>query len=562
RVNGVRQGTIVMHHGLDSLYRQLALYLAVSIPVMLVVLALAHMVLSRLQRFITEPIRALSQVSEQVSQLGDYSIRAQPSNASDIGVLARTFNTMLERIERRETELEAEIAERKSVEFKLDRLAHFDNVTGLHNRHFFSERLESVLARAARFDERAVLMFIDLDNFKTVNDTLGHDIGDELLRLVSKRLADTLRFGDVICRIGGDEFSVVLENVSDVAVAAMIAEKCLASLAAPIDIGGNEIHIGASIGISVYPDDATGMHELLKYADTAMYYAKSAGKNDYRLFSPSMRDDAQKRFTLDNNLRRALERGEFVLHYQPQIDLQSGRISGAEALLRWVHPDLGIISPAEFIPVAEDSGLIVPIGEWVLREACRTARQWHADGFPLRVAVNLSGRQLKEERFVPTVLEIVQETGIAPALLELELTESMLMDASPTILDKLHALRAAGILLAIDDFGTGYSSMSYLKTFPVGCLKVDRSFVCDLPHNLEDAAITRAIIALASSLKMEIVAEGIETVEQAEFLRANGCHKSQGHFYSKPIPAAQFSQLLRQRRPATARVGEAVLATL
>jgi diguanylate cyclase (GGDEF)-like protein len=548
RLNGDALGTIVMHIGLASVYRQLGLYLAVTVPVMLAVLAVANMVLSRLQRFITEPILALSRVSEQISRLGDYSIRARLTSSSDIGSLARAFNAMLDRIERRETELEAEIAERKRIEVKLDRLAHFDNVTELNNRHFFNARLEAVIARSQKFNERTVLMFIDLDNFKTVNDTLGHDVGDELLRLVSRRLADTLRFGDVICRIGGDEFAIILENVNQSSVASMIAAKCLSTLAQPITIGGNEIHIGASIGISVYPDDATSMHELLKYADTAMYYAKNGGKNAYRMFSPSMQDDAQKRFTIDNNLRRALERGEFVLHFQPQVDLQSGQVTGAEALVRWVHPDLGIISPAEFIPVAEETGLIVPIGEWVLREACRQTRKWHDDGFPLRVAVNLSGRQLKEEGFVASVLDIVREAGIAPSALELELTESMLMDASAAFLDKLHAIRDAGIQLAIDDFGTGYSSMSYLKTFPVGALKVDRSFVRDLPHNAEDAAITKAIIAMARSLKMEIVAEGIETAEQGEFLRNNGCHKSQGYYYSKPLPAGQLRELLVQQR--------------
>lgn len=559
RLNGEQLGTIVMHNGLASVYRQLALYLVVTIPVMLAVLAVANLVLSRLQRFITDPILALSKVSEQISRLGDYSIRAQLTSSSEIGLLARAFNAMLDRIERRETELEAEIAERKRVEFKLDRLAHFDNVTGLHNRHFFNERLESVIIRSEQFNERTVLMFIDLDNFKSVNDTLGHDVGDELLRMVSQRLGETLRFDDVICRIGGDEFAIILENVKQTSVASMIAEKCLAALAQPIAIGGNEIHIGASIGISIYPDDAASTHELLKYADTAMYYAKNGGKNGYRMFSPSMQDDARKRFTIDNNLRRALERNEFMLHYQPQVDLQSGQITGVEALVRWMHPDLGIISPAEFIPVAEDTGLIVPIGEWVLREACRDTKEWHDEGFELRVAVNLSGRQLKEDGFVNSVLDIVRQAQLAPSFVELELTESMLMDASPNVLEKLHAIKAAGIQFAIDDFGTGYSSMSYLKTFPVSCLKVDRSFVRDLPHNAEDAAITKAIIAMAKSLKMEIVAEGIETFEQGEFLRSNGCHKSQGYYYSKPLPAAQLRELLRQRRAEADRASECAL---
>jgi diguanylate cyclase (GGDEF)-like protein len=549
RVRDDHLGTVVVRSGLAGMYRQMALYLALTIPLMLAMLALAHFALSRLQHFITDPILALSRISEQISRLGDYSIRAKVGSSADIGMLARAFNSMLDRIEKREGELEAEIAERKRVEARLDRLAHYDPVTQLNNRHFFNERLESVINRAQKSKKRTVLMFIDLDNFKTVNDTLGHDIGDELLRLVSRRLSETLRLGDVISRIGGDEFAIILENVTQVSVASMVAEKCLATLGAPIRIQGNDIHIGASIGISLYPDDAANMHELLKYADTAMYHAKNNGKNAYRMFTSSMQEDARKRFTIDNNLRRALERNEFVLHYQPQVELRSGAICGVEALIRWVHPELGLISPTDFIPVAEDTGVIVPIGEWVLREACRELKRWDDEGHRLRMAVNLSGRQLMEDNLVASVLGILVEAGVNPRWLELELTESMLMDASPDIMRRLHALRQAGIQLAIDDFGTGYSSMSYLKTFPINSLKVDRSFVRDLPHNAEDAAITKAIIAMAKSLKMEIVAEGIETSEQNDFLRAHGCDKSQGYYYSRPVPAAQIVQLLRRHEP-------------
>ena len=543
-VNEKLVGAVVLHTEMTGFYKQLVLYLFVIVPVMIGVLAIANLMLSRLQRSIMAPIVTLSEVSRNISEHGDYSVRAEITSSQDIMALADAFNGMLDRIQKRETDLETEIVERKRIQVKLDRLAHYDNVTGLNNRHFFNDRLDSVISRSEKFMEKTVLMFIDLDNFKTVNDTLGHDVGDKLLKLVAERLSNTVRFGDVVCRIGGDEFAIILENVSELSVASMIAEKCLASLFQPIEISGNELHIGASIGVSVYPDDAQDKYTLLKYADTAMYYAKNGGKNAYRLFEQSMQEDAQKRFTMENNLRRAMERAEFVLHYQPQIDVTSGQITGVEALIRWIHPELGIITPAEFIPIAEDTGLIVEIGEWVIREACQEMKRWNEEGHKLRVAVNLSGRQLKEHNFVETVLAIVEETGIDPEYLELELTESMLMEASASIIEKLFDLKAAGIKLAIDDFGTGYSSMSYLKAFPVNCLKIDRSFISDLPQNNEDAAITKAIIAMAKSLRMEVVAEGIETAEQGNFLREHGCDTYQGYFYSKPISPEDIRKML------------------
>ncbi|MFC5511587.1 putative bifunctional diguanylate cyclase/phosphodiesterase [Massilia jejuensis] len=551
QVRQQRLGTVVVRSSLSSVYHQLALYLGLAIPVMFALMAVAHLVLSRLQRFVTDPINELSKASEQVSRLGDYSIRARVPASEDVGALALTFNNMLDRIEKRERELESEIAERRRVEARLDRLAHFDPVTHLHNRHFFNERLEAAVLRSREQNRRAVLMFIDLDNFKAVNDTLGHDVGDDLLRLVARQLAAELRHEDMIARIGGDEFAILLEHVHDVDMALAVAAKCLATLARPILIGSHDIRIGASIGISMCPDDTRDMHTLLKYADTAMYYAKNNGKNAYRLFTPDMQDDAEKRFVLDNNLRRALERNEFLLHYQPQVDLHSGAIIGAEALIRWRHPELGLISPADFIPLAEESGLIVPIGAWVLREACRELGRWHAAGHPVRMAINLSGRQLQEPGMVASVLSILDEAGIEAQAIVLELTESMLMDASSATIECLHLLKRAGIELALDDFGTGYSSMSYLKTLPIGSLKIDRSFVRDLPGDAEDAAITKAIIAMARSLRMNVVAEGIETEEQGRFLRENGCDKAQGYFYGRPLPGVQMRQLLDQARSAS-----------
>lgn len=547
KLPGKLLGTIYIQADLHSVHVWLLWYSLAILVIMAFSLKVANTLLLRSQKEITDPILALAKTSEEISERGDYAMRANSGTPDEIGQLAKSFNLMLDRIQKRDTELEAEIMQRKRVEARLDHLAHYDTVTNLSNRHFFNERLASLVSRALQFKERAVVMFIDLDNFKIVNDTLGHDTGDALLRIVAERLSATLRFGDVISRIGGDEFAILLENVEKANQSVMVAEKCLASLAEPILIDGNELYIGASIGISICPDDAADMHELLKHADTAMYYAKSKGKNTYQLFLPEMKEGAQKRLTLESSLRRALDRQEFALFYQPQIDLKSRRITGVEALLRWIHPELGIVNPDEFIPIAEENGLIVPIGEWVLKTACLQIKAWQESGLKhLTMSVNLSGRQLKEDRLVERIKAIVHETGVDPATLHLELTESMLMDAGTITIEKLEQICAMGIQLEIDDFGTGYSSMSYLKRYPITTLKVDKSFVRDLPEDTDDAAITSAIIAMAQSLKMHVMAEGVETDAQAEFLLANGCSNAQGYLFSKPAPAEQIEKLLRQ----------------
>jgi diguanylate cyclase (GGDEF)-like protein len=435
----------------------------------------------------------------------------------------------------------------KNAEAHLDYLAHIDPITGLPNRHAFNERLAFALARVDRQGGSAGLLLLDLDNFKIVNDTLGHHSGDILLRVVARRLLECLRSGDVLCRIGGDEFAVILETTGPTDGEG-VAERILSALTAPFDVDVHEIYVTASVGISRYPEDARDLETLTRNADTAMYQAKGKGKNAFEQFRPELDQRVQKRLSLETSLRKAVERGELMLYYQPQVSLKDGRLVGLEALLRWKHPDAGLISPAEFIPVAEDSGLIVPIGRWVLRTACQQVATWRDAGLgPINVSVNLSVRQTRDPHLLHDILDVLRETGVRPGQLELEITESVLMDNVNVNVDLLTRLRSEGIRLAIDDFGTGYSSMAYLKRFPIDQVKIDRTFVRDIPGNGDDEAITSAIIAMAHNLGLSVVAEGVETAAQLDFLRSAGCDIMQGYYFAEPRPADQVTAFLTSR---------------
>ena len=437
-----------------------------------------------------------------------------------------------------------DIAERRQAEDRLRVVATHDPLTALPNRTLFHEHLSHALAKAQRYNRQLAVLFIDLDRFKNVNDTLGHEAGDLLLQVAAQRLSDCLRETDTMARQGGDEFVVLMDELSDLEAVAGVCQRILDAMGRPFMVHGQEILLTASIGISVYPGDG---RTLLKNADIAMYRAKEKGKNNYQFYSTQIDNYSVERLSLESSLSRAIERNEFTLHYQPKVDIASGRIAGMEALLRWQHPELGWISPARFIPLAEENGLILPIGAWVLRTACAQNQTWRRQGMRrLRVAVNLSARQFGVESLPQDIGAVLRESGLEGEDLEIEITESMVMSNPEQAVTMLRQLKDMGIHVAIDDFGTGHSSLAYLKRFPVDSVKLDRSFVEDLPGDLESVAIAQAIIAMAHSLHMKVVAEGVENEAQLRFLRGEGCDEIQGHHFSEPRAAFEIPELMRK----------------
>ena len=438
-----------------------------------------------------------------------------------------------------------DITERKKAQIQIERLAYYDMLTSLPNRVLLRDRLGQMIAKAGRNRLKLGVIFLDLDQFKAVNDTLGHDSGDHLLRVIAGRLNDCMRKSDTVARLGGDEFILLLDDVSNESVVGEVARKVLDILSQPISLGGREVFTTGSLGIALYPADGLDAETLLKNADTAMYQAKERGRNTFQFYASEMHAQALEKMLLANDLRRALERNEFFLEYQPQLCLKTGRMTGIEALLRWQHPDLGVIPPGQFIPMAEETGQILPIGRWVLETACRQNKAWQDAGFlPLRMAVNLSGKQFREGGLLESIKGVLQETGLPASYLELELTESILMENAGSTRHTLNALKEMGVQLAIDDFGTGYSSLNYLKHFPIDRLKIDKSFVQEIDIHPDDAAIAEAIIALAHSLRVHVVAEGVEQLSQLEFLRQRHCDEIQGFYFSRPLSASELESML------------------
>ncbi len=433
----------------------------------------------------------------------------------------------------------------RAMSLRMSHLAQHDCLTDLPNRLLLNDRLTRAIASARRNGNRLAVLFLDLDRFKDINDSLGHAIGDKLLQSVTERLVARVRSSDTVSRQGGDEFVVLLSELEHPEDAAVCAKKMLTALTAPHRIAQHDVHVTVSIGVSTYPEDGQDAETLVKSADTAMYQAKENGRNNYEFFRQEMNVRAVERQSLEGSLSRALERHEFVLHYQPKINLEKGAITGAEALIRWLHLDRGLIPPAQFVPIAEDTGLLLPIGRWVLHEACRQARAWLDAGLrPVPVAVNISAVEFRDKGFLEGVRAILKDTRLEPRYLELELTESVLMQHADSAASVLQALKAMGVQLAVDDFGTGYSSLSYLRRFPIDTLKVDQSFVRQITADADDAIIASAVISMGKSLKLRVVAEGVETREQLAFLQGQRCDEGQGYYFSRPVVAEQFAKLL------------------
>jgi diguanylate cyclase (GGDEF)-like protein len=447
-------------------------------------------------------------------------------------------------------DLEREIAERKRAEESLLHLAHHDPLTELPNRLLFIDRLERSISKARRFNKQLAVLFIDLDRFKKINDSLGHTVGDKLLRLVAQRFQSCIRNEDTVSRLGGDEFTVIMESLNKPQHATVSAQKLIESMAEAFEIEGHKLFITTSIGISLYPQDGNVAEELLRNADSAMYRAKDEGRNTFQFYTADMTEQAFERILMEANLRRALEKQELVVYYQPQVVMETREIIGLEALVRWEHPELGLVSPARFIPLAEDNGLIIPIGEYVLASACRQMVAWRKEGLnPGKVSVNLSGRQLQKKDLLQMISLTMAETGCKPEWLELEVTEGFIMNNPKYSISLLQKIRELGIELSIDDFGTGYSSLAYLKRLPITKLKIDQSFVRDIPDDPDDEAIARAIVALGGSLNLKVIAEGVENAQQEAFLIREGCTDAQGYYYGHPMPAEAIHQVLREGIP-------------
>ncbi|WP_262687262.1 putative bifunctional diguanylate cyclase/phosphodiesterase [Paenibacillus baimaensis] len=491
-----------------------------------------------LASYIVKPINRILHKVNEVAE-GNFDARIAIDRHDELGLLSERVNTMSMNLQTNTQEL---VNKNKEIEFH----ANYDFLTGLPNLRLFSETFQKRIESAAKHDSSIAVLFIDLDRFKWINDTYGHSVGDYFLKETSKRITHTLKANELGSRIGGDEFILLLLGYSQETIAEK-AEQISTLLSQPLLYEGQEISVTPSIGISLFPENGDSVETLVKHADIAMYRAKEQGRNNYQFYACEMEDAIVRRAVLENGIRKALERNEFILYYQPQIDLETKKIVGLEALVRWIHPEHGLISPVEFIPIAEETGLIVPIGEWILQTACEQAKLWQVQGFPkLRISVNLSARQVQQKNLVEKISSILQTSELEPELLELEITESIAMYNEEYVINKLLSLKKIGIKIAIDDFGTGYSSLNYLNKFPIDTLKIDRSFVNQIKNTTDNQEIITTIIVMARNLKLKVIAEGVETVEQLRFLEEQQCNEVQGFYFSKPLTVEGIQALLKQ----------------
>lgn len=575
---GEQIGIVYLRSNMKAIHDRLVWFLGIVATVMLVSLLVTFVLSTKLQRIITDPLLRLSAIARQIRTEKNYSLRVIGENEDELGNLITDFNAMLDEIQSRDEELrehrtmleervmqrtsELEIANAKlatskeqaeAVAKRMEYHAHHDALTGLPNRILLNDRITSELAHARRQQSRVALLFLDLDRFKIINDSLGHAIGDQLLRVIARRLGNCIREEDTVARLGGDEFMILLPRISGSSDAGRIARKVIDCLLDPISCGGHELHITTSVGISIYPNDGTDSETLIKHADISMYRAKELGRNKAIYYTAEMNAGSRKRLALETNLRQAVEKNQLKLFYQPKIDISRNAIVGFEALLRWEHPSMGIINPMEFIPAAEDSGLIIPIGEWVLNTAFRQLKQWHKAGFTdLTMAVNLSPAQLSRPGLEDVIEKALQAADLDARMAELEITENVAMENLGPAIAILEKLKRMGITIAMDDFGTGYSSLSYLRQLPVDVVKIDQSFVHEIPDSHEDVLIAQAIIAMAQSLHLSLVVEGIENVRQLNFFRQQGCNIVQGFLFSKPVAADEIPGMLAaQSAPGT-----------
>jgi diguanylate cyclase (GGDEF)-like protein len=510
-------------------------------------LLVAAITASVFQKSILEPLAALRRAARAIAG-GNLSVRAPVRGPEEMVSLAEAFNSMTEALIDRNRELERHIADLQQAQDTIWRMAYYDPLTGLPNRHLFEDRLQMAMAQARRRGLQVGVLFLDLDRFKLVNDSFGHAFGDKLLRLVARRLGQAIDTGQTLARTGGDEFIVLLPDVERESEVEEAARRLLDVMQMPFELEGRELYVTASIGVVLFPLHGEDPQTLVRNADIAMYRAKESGRNTYEVYSALLDLGMVQRLSMESDLHRALQREELVLHYQPIVNVETGEIVGVEALVRWFHPERGVLYPDAFIPLAEDSGLIVPLGEWVLRAACRQAIAWQEAGAgPLFVTVNLSPRQMRQE-LASVVAQVLRETGLSPSHLMLEVTEGAIMVEMERAISLLLSVRGMGVQVCVDDFGTGHSSLSHLKMLPVDVIKVDRSFVWDMVDNRADAAIVASVVTLAQALGLRVIAEGVETEEQAALLRRMGCREMQGFLFSRPLPEAEMTELLARGR--------------